>query len=220
MLREKRGDARTPRSRRARVRQYSGRGGRAVTGQLEPPEPPLTDGTIVLRLREPKDQPLISAASHDTETQRWLDDDPIPLDRAFQDPRDTWSKGERAPFVIADAVTDDALGLASLRIVDGGTGSLAVSVFPAGRGRGVAPAALRLIALWAIGACGFQRVEAEADVANTASRRAIEKAGFRPEGILRDHCETHGRRHDCAMFALVPADLTGKVMPPSNHPFG
>jgi ribosomal-protein-alanine N-acetyltransferase len=110
--------------------------------------------------------------------------------------------------VIADPATDRALGLVSLRVVADGTGSVAVSVFPEGRGQGVAPAALRLIARWAIAESGFQRVEAEADVANTASRRAIEKAGFLREGILRSHCETHGVRHDCEMFALVRSDLT------------
>jgi RimJ/RimL family protein N-acetyltransferase len=165
----------------------------------------------VLRLRDPKDQPVISAASHDPETQRWLDDEPIPMSGTpvFRDPRETWARGERAPFVIADPVTDRALGLVSLRVVTEGTGSLAVSVFPEGRGQGVAPAALQLVARWVLIECGFHRVEAEADVANTASRRAIEKAGFVREGILRDHCETHGRRHDCEMFALVRADLTG-----------
>jgi len=176
---------------------------------LTPPDAPLTDGTIVLRLREPKDQERIAAASHDPESLRWLDDEPIPLTGtpAFRDPRETWSGGERAPFVIADPATDHALGLLSLRVVSEGTGSLAVSVFPEGRGRGVAPAALRLAARWAIGECGFHRIEAEADVANTASLRAIEKAGFVREGILRDHCESHGRRHDCVMFAFVPAGL-------------
>jgi len=165
----------------------------------------------VLRLREPKDQPRISAASHDPEAQRWLDDEPTPTSGApaFQDPRETWARGERAPFVIADPATDRALGLVSLRVVADGTGSVAVSVFPDGRGQGVAPAALQLIARWAIAESGFQRVEAEAGVANDASRRAIEKAGFIREGILRDHCETHGVRHDCEMFALVRADLTG-----------
>lgn len=177
---------------------------------LTPPEAPLTDGKVVLRLREPNDQQRISAASHDPETRRWLDDEPIPLSGApaFRDPHEIWSRGERAPFVIADPVTDDALGLVSLRVVGEGTGSLAVSVFPEGRGLGVAPAALRLVAQWVLES-GFRRVEAEADVANIASRRAIEKAGFVREGILRDHCETHGRRHDCVMFALVRADLDG-----------
>ena len=170
----------------------------------------MSDGRIVLRLREVKDQPLISAASHDPETQRWLEDEPIPTTGApvFRDPLDTWAQGERAPFVIADAATDRALGLISLRVIADGTGSVGVSVFPEGRGQGVGPAALRLIARWAIVESGFQRVEAEADVANTASRRMIEKAGFSREGVLRGHCETHGVRHDCEMFALVRNDLT------------
>ncbi len=170
----------------------------------------MSDGNIVLRLREVKDQPLISAASHDPETQRWLDDEPIPTSGPpiFPDPLATWAQGKRAPFVIADSATDRALGLISLRVIADGTGSVGVSVFPEGRGQGVGPAALRLVARWAIVESGFQRVEAEADVANTASRRMIEKAGFTREGILRAHCETHGVRHDCEMFALVRADLT------------
>jgi RimJ/RimL family protein N-acetyltransferase len=189
--------------------------------ELTPPDVPLTDGKIVLRLREPKDRPLVSAASQDPETQRWLEDEPIPVSgvHAFRDPRETWAQGERAPFVIADPATDRALGLVSLRVVADGTGSVAVSVFPEGRGQGIGPAALRLIARWAIAESGFQRVEAEADVANTASRRMIEKAGFVREGILRDHCETHGVRHDCEMFALVQVDLTGTpVQIPSAGP--
>ena len=164
----------------------------------------------MLRLREPKDQLLISEASHDPETQRWLEDEPIPVTAeapAFRDPRETWAQGDRAPFVIADLATDRALGLISLRVVADGTGSVGVSVFPAGRGQGVGPAALRLLARWAIAESGFQRVEAEADVANSASRRMIEKAGFVREGVLRAHCETHGVRHDCEMFALVRADV-------------
>ncbi len=176
---------------------------------LTPPDAPLTDGEIVLRLRQPKDQPLVSAASHDPETRRWLQDEPISMRSAFRDPLDTWAQGERAPFVIADGVTDRALGLISLKVTAEGTASVGVSVFPDARGRGVGPAALKLVGRWAIAERGFHRVEAEADVANTASCRMIEKAGFVREGILRAHCETHGVRHDCVMFALVRADLAG-----------
>ena len=126
----------------------------------------------------------------------------------FRDPRETWAQGERALFVIADSASDRAIGLVSLRVVAVGTGSVAVSVFPEERGRGVGSAAMRLIARWATAESGFQRVEAEADVANIASRRMIENSGFVREGILRQHCETHGVRHDCEMFAFVRADLT------------
>jgi len=176
--------------------------------KLIPPEVSPSDGVIALRLREAKDRAAIIAASHDPETRRWLDDEPIPSAdaRLWQDARETWARGERAPFVIADPESDRALGLVSLRVVADGTGSVAVSVFPEVRGQGIASAALRLIARWAILEAGFSRVEAEADVANTASSRAIEKAGFVYEGILRRHCETRGIRHDCKMFAIVRDD--------------
>jgi hypothetical protein len=42
---------------------------------------------------------------------------------------------------------------------------------------------------------------------NLASIRAIEKAGFQREGLLRSHCKTHGERHDCVMFSIVPGDV-------------
>jgi ribosomal-protein-alanine N-acetyltransferase len=54
---------------------------------------------------------------------------------------------------------------------------------------------------------GLQRVFAETAVENVASARAIEKAGFQREGLLRAHCKTHGRRHDCIIFSLVPSDI-------------
>jgi ribosomal-protein-alanine N-acetyltransferase len=54
---------------------------------------------------------------------------------------------------------------------------------------------------------GLQRVYAEAAPENVASIRAIEKAGFQREGLLRAHCKTHGRRHDCVMFSIVPSDF-------------
>jgi RimJ/RimL family protein N-acetyltransferase len=80
-------------------------------------------------------------------------------------------------------------------------------VFPEARGRGVASRALRIAAEWATLELGLQRVYAEAAAENTASIRAIEKAGFRREGVLRAHCKTHGRRHDCVMFSVVPSDF-------------
>lgn len=152
--------------------------------------------------------PVIAAASDDPEARRWLEDVPSSAraDDVFRDPRDTWAQGERAPFVIADVATDRAIGLVSLRVIGEGTGSIGVSVFAEGRGRGIGSSAVRLVARWALRDLAFERIEAEADVANLASRRMIEKAGFAREGILRGHCVTHGVRHDCEMFALVRSD--------------
>jgi RimJ/RimL family protein N-acetyltransferase len=109
--------------------------------------------------------------------------------------------------VIADAETDLPIGLLNLTLDDSReVGGLAVSVFPAARGRGVAARALRLASAWALRDLHLERVFAEAAADNIASIRAIEKAGFHREGVLRAHCKTHGVRHDCVMFSLVASD--------------
>jgi RimJ/RimL family protein N-acetyltransferase len=184
----------------------------AVTGRrLIPPDRPLSDGEIVLRTRRERDVGAIAQASLDPETQRRLNDPPLDADDAQASLARTaqqWSSGRGAPFVIAAAADDRPLGLLNLQFgEDEGAATLAVSVFPEARGRGVAAKALRLGAVWGLRELGLARVAAEAAADNEASIRAIEKAGFRREGTLRSHCSTHGRRHDCVMFSLVQADL-------------
>lgn len=153
----------------------------------------------------------IAQASHDPETQLRLNDPPLSpesrqesVSRAEQQ----WAQGAGAPFVIAGAADDRPLGLLNVQFGDDEeVASLAVSVFPEARGRGVAAKALRLGALWGLRELGLARVAAEAAADNHASIRAIEKAGFHREGTLRAHCETNGERHDCIMFSLVATDV-------------
>ena len=182
---------------------------------LLPPLQPPSDGTLVLRLRRPDDVPAIAQASHDSETLRWLEDEPVAPEQARDSvarAAEQWRSGRGAPFVIADAGSDVPLGLVNVQLADDPeVAGLAVSVFPEARGRGVASRALRLAAIWAFGELGLQRVFAESAVDNMASIRAIEKAGFHREGILRAHCQTHGERHDCVMFSLLPEDLPGSA---------
>jgi RimJ/RimL family protein N-acetyltransferase len=165
---------------------------------------------VVLRRTEERDVPLIADASVDPETRKWLDDEPVSAERQrdlVARARERWRSGDAAPFVIADAATDVALGLVNVQFDDDEVAGIAVSVFPEARGRGVASRALRLAGTWALLDLGLQRVYAEAAAENVASIRAIEKAGFRREVGLRAHCKTHGERHDCVMFSVVPDDL-------------
>jgi len=165
--------------------------------ELAPPPEPLTDGTIVLRLRRAGDVLLISAASRDPETVRRLEDEPMTPEReatSVARTEEQWRSGTAAPFVIADAADDRALGLVNLQFGEDAT--LAVSVFPQERGRGIASRALRLAAAWGLRELGLRRVVAEAAADNAASIRAIEKAGFRREGL----------REDQVRFVLLPED--------------
>jgi len=131
--------------------------------------------------------PLISAASQDPETRRWLEDEPMTPEReagSLARAEEQWRSGAGAPFVIADAADDRALGLVNVQL--GEEATIAVSVFPEARGRGIAPRALRLAAKWALRDLGLEEVIAEAAADNDASIRAIEKAGFEREGLRGD----------------------------------
>jgi RimJ/RimL family protein N-acetyltransferase len=164
-----------------------------------------------LRIRRDADVPVIAEASYDSETRRRLDDEPLTPDRqrdSISRAQEQWRTGAGAPFVIADAADDRPHGLLNLQFgEDEEVAGFAVSVFPQARGRGVASKALRLGAIWGLRQLGLHRVFAEAAADNLASIRAIEKAGFQREGILRAHCKTHGRRHDRVMFSLLLQDI-------------
>jgi RimJ/RimL family protein N-acetyltransferase len=127
-----------------------------------------------------------------------MEDDPMTPEREANSVARTeeqWRSGTAAPFVIADATDDRALGLVNLQLGDDAT--LAVSVFPEERGRGIASRALRLAAIWSLQDLGLRQVVAEAEADNTASIRAIEKAGFRRAGLRDDHVR----------FRLLPEDI-------------
>jgi RimJ/RimL family protein N-acetyltransferase len=127
-----------------------------------------------------------------------MDDEPMTPEReqvSLARVEEQWRTGIAAPFVIADADDDRALGLVNLQF--GEEATLAVSVFPEARGRGVASGALRLAAIWGLRELGLSRVIAAAAADNTASIRAIEKAGFRRQGF----------RDDQVRFCLLPEDV-------------
>lgn len=94
----------------------------------------------------------------------------------------TWRSGQAAPLVVADAATDEPVGLVNLQFRDDAEATVAYSVFPAHRGRGVAPRAVQLVTGWAFTGLGVARLLLEADEGNTASIRVAYKCGFTPVG--------------------------------------
>jgi RimJ/RimL family protein N-acetyltransferase len=145
---------------------------------VAPPDPPPTDGTVVLRMRRWDDVEHIAAALDDPETRKWLDDPPLTpelLRTSVARAEEGWRSGRRFAYVIADATTDEALGLINL---DGATAAVAYSVFPAARGRGVAGRALALLVAWACTELGLAGIALRAHRGNVASIRVAEKAGF------------------------------------------
>ncbi len=75
--------------------------------------------------------------------------------------------------------------------------------------RGYASELVPALASFAFRTLGMNRIEAYVDRRNRASKRVLEKSGFRPEGILRQRDFYHGEFHDAELFSLL-ADDTGE----------
>ncbi|MFI6238753.1 GNAT family N-acetyltransferase [Micromonospora sp. NPDC050795] len=169
-------------------------------------------GELRLRPMEEKDLDAVVQTCRDPETIRWTTV-PDPYDRADAEGyqaygRDSWARGDAACFMIADA-DDRYVGTLDLRLspTDPLVADTGFMTAPAARGRGYLPAALVALSAWGFSTLGLARIEWKANVGNTASRRAAEKAGFLFEGTARGGVQHRGERVDVWVGALLAKDL-------------
>lgn len=85
--------------------------------------------------------------------------------------------------------------------------NIGIGLAPAARGHGVGTVAQRLLAEWLLRTTDVARVEASTDVTNVAEQRALERAGFTREGVLRSAQERVDGRHDLYSYSLLRSDL-------------
>jgi RimJ/RimL family protein N-acetyltransferase len=164
----------------------------------------LEDDVVRLRPFEEGDVPAIVAACQDPEIPRWT---AVPSPYTEADARAWLESDEEKSFAVVDRASDELLGSIGVRHLDGGTGEVGYWVKREARGRGVATRALGLVARWALVDKGLGRFQLRADVANEASQRVAEKAGFVREGVLRSSLVHRGERRDVIMYSFVREDL-------------
>jgi RimJ/RimL family protein N-acetyltransferase len=182
---------------------------------LPEPEPPLRDGLVSLRHYRADDAEAIVRACSDPETVRWIPMIPNPYTLAdaegfIERTADAWQAGRAAVFAIADAGDDALLGSIGLQDPHGQRAFVGYWVAPWARGRGVASAALRLVSRWGLRDLGIVRLALYTLPGNVASQTVAERAGFRPEGVLRNYVDDRGTPTDAVMFSLVPGDIAGE----------
>ena len=81
--------------------------------------------------------------------------------------------------------------------------NLGIMLLPEHRGRGHGTAAQRQLAAYLFAHTAVERVEADTDVANVAEQRALEKAGFTREGVLRRAQFREGAWHDMVLYSKL-----------------
>jgi GNAT superfamily N-acetyltransferase len=77
------------------------------------------------------------------------------------------------------------------------------------RGQGIGSVAQRLLVEHLFATTDVLRIEASTDVDNVAEQRALEKAGFAREGILRMAQHRADGWHDLAAYSILRTDVPG-----------
>jgi ribosomal-protein-alanine N-acetyltransferase len=80
-------------------------------------------------------------------------------------------------------------------------------------GRGITPTALAMAMDHCFFVIGLHRVEATIRPENHASRRVVEKLGFREEGLRRRSLHIDGAWRDHLCYAMTAEDAAGGLMP-------
>jgi len=167
---------------------------RPADGERRPGDlgwPRLTDGRLVVRPYEPDDAAAEQALCDQPEMAQWLHLVPAPYALAdavefIADSRRRLVAGDRARMAITDAASGELLGSVSLDLFpDRQAAEIGYLVRRESRRRGVALAAVRLVAEWAFDTLGVERLEILTYPGNEASQALAVRLGFTRECLLR-----------------------------------
>lgn len=202
----------------------------AVWGPHQPGWPAvLADGAVVLRPYRRSDAAEWSAVrlANETWLRPWEPTPPTPWAELnspaayrwfHRDQRRSTRAGTAMPFVIvlregARTGRDRLVGHISLgNIVRRAFGSAYAGYWldSGVAGRGTMPTALALVVDHAFGAGGLHRVEVNIRPENRASRRVVEKLGFREEAYHDRYMFIDGAWRDHIGYALTSEDVAGE----------
>jgi RimJ/RimL family protein N-acetyltransferase len=113
---------------------------------------------------------------------------------------------DRGGTLIVQYGPDRVGSISWLRVQTGPTAfswMIGIGLAPQFRGRGYGSAAQRLLARYLFAHTQVNRVEAITEITNLAEQRALEKAGFTREGVLRGSTFRRGRWHDQVIYSVL-----------------
>ncbi|MGI8667552.1 MAG: GNAT family N-acetyltransferase [Jatrophihabitans sp.] len=175
----------------------------------------LSDGVVTVRAMGPTDWPTVLAEASDGLSLAWaFGGEPMTeaeaVRRAARSPIDWLSGAGAASLVICDATTGAAAGTMALRR-SGPPGVIGIGygILPEHRGQRFTSRALRLVADWTFGHTEVMRLELGCKVANVASARSAEAAGFvadaRYTGRLRNPDGSYSDEIGYGLVRRLPA---------------
>jgi RimJ/RimL family protein N-acetyltransferase len=129
------------------------------------------------------------------------------LEKDFQ--QDGLLSQEHGTLLVVTCDSEQVVGDVSYRQVRYGPGGASIAynvglvLVPEHRGKGYGVEAQELLAEYLFSVYPIMRVEASTDITNRAEQRALEKAGFTREGVLRLAQWRNVDWHDLVMFSKL-----------------
>ena len=179
-----------------------------ASGPITPPvtDPPvalpvLTDGHVLLRAAEPRDLPAIDAGMQDPDVIRWIGPPEGSAHDVLVQNEERWARG--SPTMAICELDGTCVGKVwmEIRDTDRSTGFVGYWLLPAGRGRGLATSAVRLVSSWAVRELGVTRVRLTTAPDNERSQRVADRSGFRRLGPAAGDA-LEGPRRGQVVYAL------------------
>lgn len=172
-------------------------------------------GTVTLRPVQRDDLPLLDRWRNDPEHESQYGDF-LAMHRRRTVNAERWESdgllGEQEGQLLI-CLDGDPVGAMQFHAVQYGPnrGSLAlnlgIAITPSARGRGIGSRAQRLMADYLFEQTLAHRIEASTDVTNIAEQRALERAGFSRDGVLRGAQFRLGEWHDMVVYSRLRTDL-------------
>jgi RimJ/RimL family protein N-acetyltransferase len=183
--------------------------------RLDDPMTGRHGGALVVRLREPTlaDADLLDRWLASGADQGVFNDFGLPPGRSHRQALESGMLVDEAGGLSLVEVDGEPAGTVTWRLVsyapndESVAWNIGIALTPPFRGRGLGARAQRLLAEHLFATTPVNRVEASTDVENVPEQRALEKAGFAREGVLRGAQWRAGSWHDLVSYAILRADL-------------
>jgi RimJ/RimL family protein N-acetyltransferase len=106
--------------------------------------------------------------------------------------------------------SDEPVGMVNWRRHQAGLAShcweIGIALLPEAHGQGYGTEAHRLLVRYLFAHTTVHRIEAVTEVGNVAEQKALEKAGFASEGVMRGNCWRDGAWRDEVLFSILRTD--------------
>ena len=175
----------------------------------------LRAGKVGLRARDEADVAVLHAELYEdiatrmrADSRPWL---PVPAGSAASPYAVSEPRDDVAVFSVVELASGELAGEALLWAVDlhNRTAHLGVSLRPAFRGRGLGADVVVALCEYGFAVRGLHRLQVDTLASNTAMVRAAERAGFVPEGRLRQAAWVNGEFADEVILGMLAANWVG-----------